>query len=75
MRNALTRLGYAWDNWVASVQHNFQYWAYWKLTGWPFKRRCPGCAGSKTNSSEVMARYGDTPHVCDMCQGTGRVAR
>lgn len=50
-------------------------WKMWTLTGWPTKRRCPQCAGEGKYSSEIMARYGDTPMKCDMCQGSGLVKR
>lgn len=30
---------------------------------------CPNCGGSGTESSEVMARYGDDPYVCPRCNG------
>jgi DnaJ-class molecular chaperone len=53
----------------------FNSWKFWKLTGFPFKRRCPLCAGTGSYSSESMARYGDKPHVCDTCRGTGKVKR
>jgi hypothetical protein len=44
--------------------------------GWkhvPPTEDCPQCGGAGTYSSEVMARYGDLPHTCDRCAGTGKV--
>ena len=71
------------------LEHLQDWWAYhrcnlelrwrlfvmWKVTGWPFKRRCPLCAGDGDYASETMARYGDDSVQCDMCKGTGRVPR
>lgn len=57
------------------IRDAFRLWVMWTLTGWPFKRRCPECAGSGTYATETMARYGDDPHECAMCCGTGKVRR
>ena len=54
---------------------NIKIWLMWKLTGWPFKMRCPQCGGTGKYSTETMARYGDEPYVCDMCKGKGKVKR
>ena len=57
------------------LKDRLNYWKFWKLTGFPFERRCPICAGSGCYSSESMARYGDEPYVCGTCNGTGKVKR
>lgn len=35
------------------------------------KKPCAQCGGDGKYSSEIMARYGDEPHKCEMCGGTG----
>ena len=59
----------------ARIREEVTHWWVWKVTGWPFKKRCPQCAGSGTYLSDVQARYGDEPKPCDMCGGTGKVKR
>ena len=59
----------------SNLKWRLNQWLFWKLTGWPFNRRCPQCAGSGTYATETMARYGDKAHTCDVCLGTGLIRR
>lgn len=64
-----------WWNFRGKVRERWTLWKMWKLTGWPFKCRCPQCAGSGEYSTEMMARYGEDPVTCGMCRGSGRIKR
>lgn len=72
-----------WWDWIAvrilyhtsEWRHDVAMWWMWGVTGWPFERRCPQCAGEKVYLSETQARYDMDPSECDVCKGTGRVPR
>jgi hypothetical protein len=75
MREQITEaLDRVYSTWC-DVKHRWSMFVFWRLTGWPFKRRCPLCAGDGSYVSETAARYGDPADVCDQCRGTGRVPR
>jgi hypothetical protein len=57
------------------LKSDFKTWKFWNLDGWPFKRRCPICAGDGVRNTETGARYGDPPFECEHCRGCGFVKR
>lgn len=57
------------------IQWRWEMYTFWTLTGWPFKRRCPQCAGDGVYSSEAQARYNDGAYECGLCCGTGKIKR
>ncbi len=61
----------------SELKWHVQIWWMWEVTGWPFKRRCPQCAGDGTYVSEAQARYGDYDgdNTCPMCRGTKFIKR
>lgn len=63
-----------WDRWFR-IKEAIGMWLFWKVAGWPIRRRCPSCAGTGTYLTESMARYGDEPYTCDQCKGSGFVKR
>jgi len=53
-----------------------RHWLFWSLTGFPFKKRCPQCAGSGRYATESMARHPNSFDIeCPMCTGKGLVHR
>jgi hypothetical protein len=69
----------SWVDWIyyfiSSLKDKWDNFVFWKLSGFPFKKRCPFCAGDGTESTETMDRYGDNPYTCSFCKGAGFVKR
>lgn len=60
--------------WI-DLKWRFSSWKFWTLSGWPFKRRCPICAGDGVRNTETGARYGDAEFECEVCRGKGFIKR
>ena len=56
-------------------KHSIQLWKFWEFDGWPFKSRCPLCAGDGVRNTETGARYGDAEFECEICRGWGFIDR
>jgi len=55
---------------------HWRHFLFWKLTGFPFKKRCPQCGGSGRYATDSMAHHPDPFDIeRPMCVGTGRIHR
>ena len=64
-----------WWYYKVELLFKLRQWWRWSVYGWPFKKRCPQCAGTGTYATDSMARYGDEPMTCPMCNGEGKIRR
>jgi len=58
------------------TKEEIRHWLFWYFTGWPFKKRCPQCAGSGRYATDSMAMHPDPFDIeCPMCAGKGLIKR
>jgi len=58
---------------LSILKDRFHTWLYWTVSGWPNKRRCPICCGTKI---ETLGDYGESySQPCSHCRATGWVKR